>query len=130
MVGIISYTKVIAHERLLQRLGDLRDVAATACRDTPDLPASPVLVCTAAILLGDIYRLLSREPGARALPRLDRRDRPNHRALVALLRDARLALDGFAWNHRDHDGEYGEEWRTFEGIAEFSRSRRKDIPVD
>lgn len=121
MVGIISYAKVVEHERLLERLGRLRDVAAAACREAPDLPASPLLVFTTAALLGDIYRLLSREPGARALPRLDRRDRPNHRALVAVLRDARLSLDGFAWNHRDHDDEYGDEWLTFEGVEDLDR---------
>jgi hypothetical protein len=130
MVGIISYAKVIEHERLLERLGDLRDVAAKACREAPDLPAGPVLVFTSATLLGDIYRLLSREPGARALPRLDQRARPSHRAVVALLRDARLALDGFAWNHRDHDDEYGDEWLTFEGIRDFRQSRQKVIPAD
>jgi hypothetical protein len=130
MVHIISYAKVVQHERLLERLGKLRDVAATACREAPDLPASPVLVFTSAALLGDIYRLLSREPGARALRRLDRRDRPSHRALVALLRDARLSLDGFAWNHRDHDDEYGDEWLTLEGIEDFGQARRKVIPAD
>ena len=123
MVDIISYTKVIEHERLLERLGDLRDVAATACREAPDLPASPMLVFTAAALLGDIYRLVSREPGARALARLDRRQRPSHRELVALLRDARLVLDGFAWNHRDHDAHYGDGWLTYESIEEFRQSR-------
>ncbi|UJW86824.1 hypothetical protein [Devosia sp. SL43] len=129
MVDIISYAKVIEHERLLERLGDLRSVATTACREAPDLPASPVLVFTAATLLGDVYRLLSREPGARSLVRLDRRDRPSHRALVALLRDARLALDAFAWNHRDHDDDYGDEWLTFEGIEAFRDARRKVIPA-
>ncbi|MBE0579826.1 hypothetical protein [Devosia sp.] len=123
MVDIISYTKVIEHERLLERLGDLRDVAATACREAPDLPASPTLVFTAAALLGDIYRLVSREPGARALARLDRRQQLSHRELVALLRDARLVLDGFAWNHRDHDAHYGDGWLTYEGIEEFRQSR-------
>ena len=123
MVDIISYTKVIEHERLLERLGDLRDVAATACRETPDLPASPMLVFTAAALFGDIYRLVSREPGARALARLDRRQQPSHRELVALLRDARLVLDGFAWNHRDHDAHYGDGWLTYESIEEFRQSR-------
>ena len=123
MVDIISYTKVIEHERLLERLGDLRDVAATACREAPDLPASPMLVFTAATLLGDIYRLVSREPGARALARLDRRQQLSHRELVALLRDARLALDGFAWNHRDHDAHYGDGWLTYESIEEFRQSR-------
>jgi hypothetical protein len=130
MVHIISYAKVVQHERLLERLGKLRDVAATACREAPDLPASPVLVFTSAVLLGDIYRLLSREPGARTLPRLDARDRPSHRALVTLLRDARLSLDSFAWNHRDHDDEYGDEWLTLEGIEDFGQSRRKVIPAD
>ena len=123
MVDIISYTKVIEHERLLERLGDLRDVAATACREAPDLPASPMLVFTAATLLGDIYRLVSREPGARALARLDRRQQLSHRELVALLRDARLVLDGFAWNHRDHDAHYGDGWLTYESIEEFRQSR-------
>ena len=123
MVEIISYTKVIEHERLLERLGDLRDVAATACREAPDLPASPMLVFTAATLLGDIYRLVSREPGARALARLDRRQQLSHRELVALLRDARLVLDGFAWNHRDHDAHYGDGWLTYESIEEFRQSR-------
>ena len=123
MVDIISYTKVIEHERLLERLGDLRDVAATACREAPDLPASPMLVFTAAALLGDIYRLVSREPGARALARLDRRQQLSHRELVALLRDARLVLDGFAWNHRDHDAHYGDGWLTYESIEEFRQSR-------
>ena len=123
MVDIISYTKVIEHERLLERLGELRDVAATACREAPDLPASPMLVFTAATLLGDIYRLVSREPGARALARLDRRQQLSHRELVALLRDARLVLDGFAWNHRDHDAHYGDGWLTYESIEEFRQSR-------
>lgn len=129
MVDIISYSKVIQHERLLERLGDLRDVATTACRGAPDLPAGSMLAFTAATLLDDIYRLVSREPGARALPRLDRRQRPSHRELVALLRDARLALDGFAWNHRDHDDDYGDEWLTYEGIEDFRQSRRKVIPA-
>ena len=123
MVDIISYSKVIEHERLLERLGDLRDVAATACREAPDLPASPVLVFTSTALLGDIYRLVSREPGARALARLDRRRQLSHRELVALLRDARLVLDGFAWNHRDHDAHYGDGWLTYESIEEFRQSR-------
>ena len=87
------------------------------------LPASPMLVFTAATLLGDIYRLVSREPGARALARLDRRQQLSHRELVALLRDARLVLDGFAWNHRDHDAHYGDGWLTYESIEEFRQSR-------
>ena len=129
MVDIISYAKVIEHERLLERLGDLRNVATTACREAPDQPASPVLVVTSAALLGDIYRLVSREPGARALTRLDRRQRPNYREIVALLRDGRLALDAFAWNHRDHDDDYGDEWLSYEGIDGFRQSRQKIVPA-
>ena len=127
MVDIISFSKVIEHERLFERLRDLRDVAATACRAAPLEPAGPVLVFTAAALISDIYRLVSREPGSRALARLDRRQRPSHRALDGLLREARLVLDAFAWAHRDHLGETGDDWLTREGLDQLSQGRQINL---
>ena len=128
--NIISFAKVIEHERLMERLTALRDLVATAYREAPERVASPVLVHAAATLVTDIYRLVSREPGARALQRFDRQDRTSHGDLVARLRDARLVLDAFAWNHRDHDEEYGDEWLTIEGIEYFHQSRGRLIPGD
>ena len=127
MVEIISYSKVVQHERLTARLNDLSALVSAARREGPELVASPMLVFAAAALLGDIYRLVSREPGARALGRLDRQHRPSHRALAAHLRDARLALDAFAWNHRDHDDDCGEEWLTFEGIDGRREQRGQNL---
>lgn len=117
----ISFLQVIEHERLGERLSSLRVVADRARADGPDLIASATLAAVAAVLLRDIYRLISREPQARTLPRLDRRNPPTHRQLVSMLRDARLALDAFQRSHWDHDGEYGGDWLTREAIADASR---------
>lgn len=117
MSEAISYLQVLEHERLCERLASLRRTVRE--RGAPDSPASPMLAFAASALLGDIYRLISREPGARALPRLDRRALPTHQALAAMLQDARLALDAFAHRHRDHDGEYDGGWLTREAMADF-----------
>lgn len=81
------------------------------------------------MLLADLYRLVSREPGARTLPRLDPAAPPTHCQLAAMLRDAGLMLDLFRQAHLDHDEEYGDEWLTIEGIDYF-REQRKTYPRD
>ena len=129
MSSIISYSKVIEHERLSERLLDLRAVVNTARKDAPDGVASAALTRAAAMLLADIYRLVSREPGARTLPRLEPSAPPIHRRLAAMLRDAHLALDLFKLAHLDLDEDYGDEWLTLEGIELF-REQRKTYPRD
>ena len=125
MSNIIHYDKAIAHGRLSERHRDLRDTVAAL--EQPDQPVGPFLRFTATTLLTDIYRLVSREPGARALPRIAARDCPTGHALRVMLREAGLALDAFAWNHRDHDGDIDEEWLTWEGIHAFHESRQKKL---
>lgn len=128
MIQPISFSKVLEHEKLSERLMALRAVVAAARQDAPDGPASPTLCVAAGQLLRDLYCLFSREPGARALPRLDPLQPPALRALSAMLRDAQLALDAFAYAHRDHDDAYGDEWLTIEGIEAFHDERKKLSP--
>ena len=126
MTRPISIEKVIDHERLTERLRALRDLVSTARKETPDGLVSLALCGAAGQLLRDLYALESREPGARALPRLRRRQPPKLRDLSTMLLDAKLALDAFAWAHRDHDDDYGDEWLTIEGIA-FCNDSRKNL---
>lgn len=129
MIQPISFSKVHEHEKLSERSMALRAVVTAARTDAPNGIASPMLCAAAGQLLRDLYRLISREPDARALPRLDPLQPPELRALSAMLRDAQLALDAFAYAHRDHDDEYGDEWLTVEGIEAFhDRSRKKLSP--
>lgn len=128
MTDVISYSKVIEHERLSERLTALRSTVGSARAEAPDLPTGPVLAGSATRLLRDIYRLVSREPGARALTRLDPRQPVTHRQLAVILRDGQVALDAFAWSHYDHAKEYGDEWLTIEGIEDFRLSRRNLSP--
>ena len=128
MIQPISFSKVIEHEKLSERLMALRAVVAAARTEAPNGIASPMLCAVAGQLLRDLYRLISREPDARALPRLDPRQPPELRALSAMLRDAQLALDAFAYAHRDHDDEYGDEWLTVEGIEAFHERPERSYP--
>lgn len=130
MTDLISFAKILDHERLCERLLTVRGAVDAARSDGPDLPASPLLVATAGTLLDAVYRLISRDAGARDLPRPDRRQPPSHRQLAAMLRDARLALATFADVHRDHDDEFGDEWLTIEGIADFLGRGRNLSPSD
>jgi hypothetical protein len=115
MTDIITFSKVLDHENLSARLDGLQAHAKFACRHARTETASPVLVFRAAQLLSDIYRLISREPGARALQRIDPFRPPRNEILVTLLHDAGVALDLFEWNHREHDGEHGSnDWITVE----------------
>ncbi|WEK04871.1 MAG: hypothetical protein P0Y65_01040 [Candidatus Devosia phytovorans] len=117
MAYIISFERVLEHERLMTRLTDLRTEAKTASKHARADTASPVLVLVAARLLDDIHRLISREPGARALQRIHPGHPPRNEALVTLLHDARLALDLFEWNHRAHDDMHDDDdWITLESI--------------
>lgn len=114
MDELIPYAKVLEHERLVERLADLRPVVLSASADGPALTASPALVMASADLLRCIYRLISRESFARTLPRLDPAAPPNHRQLVGMLRDAALALELFRDAHIDHHlSSYGE-WLTLD----------------
>ncbi|HEY8574865.1 MAG TPA: hypothetical protein VIL88_00845 [Devosia sp.] len=130
MNDIISYDRVFEHGQYTQRLRALRPAVLEAFRDAPEALASPLLTGTVGALLGDIYRLVSREPGARLLPRPDPARPPRHRQLNSMLRDAQLALDTFAWRHRDHEHEYGDEWITLEGIAYREENLGKLSPPD
>ena len=129
MVEIISFLKVIEHERLCNRLRALRRRLGAAGRESPGPVASPTLVAAAATLLADIYRLISREPGARALPRLDPRQAVSHHQLAAMLADAELKLALYRDAHRDHDGETGDDWLTIEGLEALD-DRRETYPRD
>ena len=123
MVEIISFLKVIEHERLCDRLRALRRRLGPKGRESTDPIASPTLVAAAATLLADIYRLISREPGARTLPRLDRRQAVPHHQLAAMLADAELKLALYRDAHRDHDGETGDDWLTIEGLEALDDKR-------
>ena len=129
MVEIISFLKVIEHERLCDRLRALRRRLGPTGRESPGPVASPTLVAAAATLLADIYRLISREPGARTLPRLDRRQTVTHHQLAAMLADAGLKLALYRDAHRDHDGETGDDWLTIEGIEALD-DKRETYPRD
>ncbi|WP_108461204.1 hypothetical protein [Devosia naphthalenivorans] len=128
MIQPISFSKVLDHEKLSERLMALRAIVAAARKDAPDNLASPTLCGAAGQLLRDLYRLVSREPGARALPRLDPRHPPDLRTLSTMLRDAQVALDAFAYAHRDHDDDYGDKWLTVEAIEAFHDDRKKLSP--
>ena len=127
MSELISFSKVLEHERLCDRLNALRGMVGTARADAPDRLASATLTLTAAALLRDLYRLISREPGARTLPRLDPLHPPRHQHLAEMLRDARLALDAFAHAHRDHDDETGDEWLTIEALDFMAERQQKKL---
>lgn len=127
MVEIISFLKVLEHERLSERLGALRRQLGRASTEGTGPVASATLVAATAALLANTYRLISREPGARTLPRLDPRQAVTHRQLATMLRDADLKLDMYKYAHRDHDDDYGDEWLTIEGIEAF-REDRKTYP--
>ncbi|MEO9297736.1 hypothetical protein [Devosia alba] len=113
MDNLISFAKVLEHAQLSERLLHLRATLHAAQVHAPKQLASPLLARASAVLLADIYRLISREPGARTLPRLDRLQPPEHRHLTGMLRDAQLALDLFRQAHSDDEGD--NEWRTIEG---------------
>lgn len=114
MVDIISHRQVEAYERLEERLFDLRAVVDGARSEAPDLQASQTLVLACADLLADIYRLISRQPFARTLPRPDPLAPPSHRLLSSMLRDARLALKLFRHAHSDHHPDGDGEWLTLD----------------
>ncbi|WP_137152583.1 hypothetical protein [Devosia sp. FKR38] len=123
MVEIISFLKVIEHDRLRARLGVLRRRLGPTGSQGSGPVASPTLVAAAATLLADIYRLISREPGARTLPRLDPRQAVTHQQLAGMLADADLKLALFQDAHSDHDGDTGDDWLTIEGIEALCEDR-------
>jgi hypothetical protein len=120
MTHIISFSKVIAHERLTARVAAMVAAVTAAQADAPGQPASPALTSAVAALLRDVYRLISREPGARSLPRLTQRETSTPGRLAALLRDAQLWLDLFCDRHLDHDDQTGDEWLTIEGLESLA----------
>ena len=124
---LISFSKVSDHARLGERLAGLRAALAASGQDAPDGVASPLLTRAVAAFLADLYRLVSREPGARALPRLAPDAPPSHRRLKAMLADAGLALALFAEAHADPDADCGDEWLTREGLEDL-QSRKKTNP--
>lgn len=102
MTDIISFSKVIDHERLTDRLAALRAAIRAVQADDPGQNASPVLSAAVATLLRDVYRLISREPG-----------------------DAQLWLDLFRDAHLDHDHETADEWLTLEALDYLAEQRSK-----
>ena len=127
MVEVISYGKVVEHDRLCERLAALSRVAAKSRAIAPSGSASPLLAAVTAALLADVYGLVSRDPITRAFPRLDPDQRLRHERLGTVLLDAQLALELFRDAHLDHDDETGDEWLTIEGLEQFG-SRRNLSP--
>lgn len=129
MSNIISFSKVIDHERLTERVAAMRSAVRAAQADAPGQAASPALTSAVAALLRDVYRLISREPAARSLPRLASGEAATPVRLAALLRDAQLWLGLFRDAHLDHGDETGEEWLTLEALEELAgRGAKKTYP--
>jgi hypothetical protein len=71
---------------------------------------SGLLLVSARRLLADTFRLVSREPDARALLRLPPGPEVDTPTLENALRDVRMALARFQNNHSDQDSEHEEGW--------------------
>ena len=118
MPDIISHHQVLIYQHVSSHLDTLQRHLAVAARAAPDRPVSPVMALAVSRLLRSVYRLLSREPGSRRLPRLNARERPRPAELAPLLADTRLALDTFAHTHRDWRNLLDGSWLTREAFLE------------
>jgi len=112
----IAARNTVIHARLTERVAELRRRLGRYKPHELAEPAGGMLIDVVGRLLAEIYRLVSREPGARALVRINRKGTYTNGALLAALRDGQVALDAYRHAHWDHEGDYTEDWLTFEGL--------------
>lgn len=93
-----------------RQLGIEIDQLEAQLRHLPeDMPPAPLLVDLVARLRADLYRLVSRETGARALQRPLPRN-PDRASLAQHLAEARFALSRFREAHSSPHAERDDCW--------------------
>lgn len=116
---IVSKTPIPAyqiseHFRLSQALDDMA-FDLSLCQETA--PVGGFLAVSARRVMTDIYRLISREPGARSLLRLPAGPQIDRAQMLQVLADARSALASFERAHCDPDSSREDGWLVHEPPA-------------
>lgn len=109
--GFISPALARRYLELRPRLTLLGQQVHGRVKAAPSAPAGPVALALCADILTQTYRLVSREPCARALPQRLPEPSPTNSELFALICEADLALQAFEAAHFDADEGL---WRVFE----------------
>jgi len=112
MDQILPTSLIIRHDHLKPRLEAMGNRLQSK-KYAPDLPLDAYAVRVVGSLMAETYRLISREPFARTLPRPVPGAPMSHVEAVSAMRAALLALDIFHERH-DIDFEFYERDRIVE----------------
>lgn len=113
MDQILPTSLILRHNRLKPRLEAMGNRLQSK-KYAPDMPLDAYAVRVVGSLMAETYRLVSREPFARALPRPVPGAPMGHLEAVSAMRAALLALEVFHDRH-DIDFEFHEHDRMVEG---------------